>query len=204
MSLTSLKNDVCEQKQYVKESVSPGNYYIKQPLICGTCYQDNPYIRMQKSGVSLDGNSEWRFYDGPVDVESELKNLSRPASRCPSKQYLPKCSNCGSMYQGRTCGAGINQLCNNCKSGKIKKGQKCGDKNLVDFPKCHFPVENTRLTNCIPRGVGLNRFEYPCLDPQKDVLYPENFRISSRMVVKDNFKPCFTKPLINDMNPCSK
>jgi len=202
MSFNRLKYDVCEQKQHVKETVGPGNYYMNQPLICGTCFQDNPVIRMQKSGVSLNGNSEWRFYDGPIDVESELRNLTRPASRCPSKQYLPKCSNCGCRYQGQPCGAGVSKLCQDCKSGKIKNGKRCGDQNLVDFPDCHFPVQFTRLNDCVPRGVGVNRFEFPCMDPQANLFFPGAYQIPSRIIVKDNYRLCKVQPKINSMSPC--
>ena len=182
MSFNRLKYDVCEEKQYSKETVSPGNYYINQPLICGSCYQDNPAIIMQKSGVSLNGNVDWRFYDGPIDIESELKNLTRPASRCPSDKYVPKCSNCGIRYQGQN----SSKLCNNCTNDNIKNGKKNGNKNLVDFPDCHFPVDYTRLSSCIQRGIGIDRFEYPCMDPQANIFFPAS--LSTRLSVKDNYK----------------
>jgi hypothetical protein len=194
MSFNRLKDDILEQKQYLKETTGPGNYRVKQPLTTGSCFQNNPSIILQKSGVSLHKKYDWRFYSGPVDVESELKNLTRPASKCPTDKYLPKCSNCGYNYQGAPCGAGVS-VCTSCRN------KKCGDKNLVDFPDCHFPVVHTMLDDCPPRGVGINRFEYPCLNPQQDVVMPPCFRISSRQVMKDNFKPCIRKPAVNSMNP---
>lgn len=202
MSFNRLKYDECEQKQYIKESTAPGDYRVNQPLVCGTCFQDNPSVKLQKTGVSMNGNADWRFYDGPVDVESELRNLTRAASRCPSKKYLPKCSNCGCRYQGQPCGAGVSSVCKDCLNGKMKNGKRCGDSSLVDFPDCHFPVEHTRLNDGVPRGVGLNRFEYPCLDPQANLFFPGSLRVPSRMVVKDSFKLCKETPKINDMNPC--
>jgi len=202
MSWNRLKYDVCEQKQYIKETLAPGNYCVQQPLICATCFQDNPSIKMQKIGVSMNGNVGWRFFDGPVDVESDLRNLNLPASRCPSKKYLPKCQGCGCRYQGQPCGSGVSKLCQNCKIGKIKNGKRCGDQNLVDFPDCHFPVEHTRLNNCAPRGVGINRFAYPCLDPQANLFFPGASQIPSRLVERDNFRPCKRTPVINSMIPC--
>lgn len=202
MSFNRLKYDLCEQQQYVKETVGPGNYYLKEPLICGSCYQNNPSIIMQKSGVSMNGNVDWRFYDGPVDVESNLRNLNLPASRCPSKKYLPQCTSCGCRYQGQPCGAGVSKLCQDCKDGKIKNGKRCGDQNLVDFPDCHFPVQHTRLNDCAPRGVGINRFEFPCMDPQANLFFPGAVQIPTRLVSRDNFKPCKRTPMVNNMNPC--
>lgn len=167
MSFTRLKYDLCEEKTYLKESVGPGTYAIKEPLNCGACFQANPSIIMQKSGLSMQKGVPWRFNSGPVDVESELKNLTRPASNCPSDQY-----------------------------------QQSNNKNkLVDFPDCFFPVEHTRLNGCAPRGVGLNRFEFPCKNPQANLEFPGCWREPSRTIFRDNYKVCYRKPKVNDMTP---
>lgn len=189
MSFNRLKYDNCEKKQYMIETTKPCDYYIKQPLVSATCYQDNPSIRLQKSGVSMDGSKEWRYYSGPVDVESELKNITRPSSRCPSKKYIPKCSECNHRYQGQTSGADSSNLCKECT---YKKG-KYGNKQIVDFPKCHFPVQYTRLNNCPQREVSVNRFEYPCLNPQKNIFFPGRIQVSTRLVIKDKFTSCKNK-----------
>ena len=178
MSFNRLKYDICEQKKYVKESVGPGKYVLDQPLICAACFQDNPSVIMQKAGVSLNKSSPWRFYSGPVDTESELKNLSRPASRCPSGKYIPKNPNLATNI------------------GKMPQ-----DKDLVSFPTCHFPGNYTRLNDCMPRSTSLNRFEHPCLNPQVNLEIP--CRENTRLNAKDNFVMCKRKPAINSMNPCN-
>lgn len=200
MSWTRLKYDQCEQKKRIYESVGPGNYRVQEPLNCGTCYQKNPSIILQKSGVSMKGGVDWRFYNGPVDVESDLLNLTRHASRCPTDKYIPRCSGCNCIYQGQPCGAGVAILCSDCKNNP-QKGKRCGDESLVDFPDCDFPVEYTRLNSCPPRGVGINRFEPLCLDPQKNILFPGSYQIPTRLVVKDNHRPCVPVPAVNDMSP---
>lgn len=201
MSWNRLSSDACEQKKRVYEAVGPGNYRVEQPLNCGSCFQDNPAIIMQKSGVSLQGGVAWRFYDGPVDVESDLRNLNRPATRCPTGKYIPKCTACGCIYQGQPCGSGVAALCRSCKQGNVKAGRMCGDENVVDFPDCTFPVEFTRLSSCAPRGVGLNRFNPLCLDPQANIFFPGAYQIPTRLVVKDNHRPCVPVPAINSMLP---
>jgi len=201
MSWTRLKYDACEQKKAIYESVGPGNYRVEEPLNCGACFQDNPSIIMQKSGVSLQGGVDWRFYDGPVDVESDLRNLNRTATRCPTGKYMPKCSSCGCIYQGQPCGSGVAALCQGCKQGNLKRGKRCGDENVVDFPDCHFPVEWTRLNSCSPRGIGLNRFNPLCLDPQANVFFPGAYQIPTRLIVKDNHRPAVPVPAINSMAP---
>lgn len=185
MSLNRLKYDVCEQKQYMRETIAPGDYFLNQPVICGTCYQDNPSIKLQKSGVSLDGSKDWRFYNGPVDVESELLNITRSASRCPSEKYIPTCVNCGCLHQEKPGSSISSSMCDKCKN-KSPNGKACGDKNLFDFPVCHFPVDNTRLMNKSQRCQNVNRFEYPLYNPQTNVFFPGK-TISSRMVIKDMY-----------------
>jgi hypothetical protein len=86
MSFNRLKYDTCEIKQYNKESTGPGNYLYETPLICNNCFNPNPSIINQKTGVSINNNVDWRFYSGPVDIESELLNLNKRASRCPEEK----------------------------------------------------------------------------------------------------------------------
>jgi len=198
MSWNRLKYDACEQKKYVYETVGPGNYRMQEPLNCGACFQDNPSIILQRGGVSMDKNVDWRFYAGPVDVESDLFNLTRAASRCPTGKYLPKCAKCGVIWQGQPCGAGVVSFCQSCKN---TAGKRCGDQNLVDFPNCTFPVEHTRLNSCAPRGVGVNRFNPLCMDPQANLFFPGAMQVPTRLVVKDNHRPCVPVPAINSMLP---
>ena len=51
----------------------------------------------------------------------------------------------------------------------LKTMDKRSRHNLVDFPKCYFLTEDTRLSNPASnlRGTGINRFNPLCLDPQK-------------------------------------
>ena len=90
MSFNRLKYDRCNVTQYNQETTAPGNYMTATPVINNGCYNDNPRIINQKNGVSLNGNTDWRFYYGPVDVESELLNITRRESKCPSDKYHPK------------------------------------------------------------------------------------------------------------------
>ena len=139
MSFNRLKYDNCDAKTSINESVGPGNYMMNTPVTCQGCFQPNPSIIAQKGSVSLERDTPWRFFDGPVDVESDLKNITRPATKCPDYKYKPSCSNpCDN--QGMPCGQGVVRGC----SGKT--GEMAND-NVVDLPTCLFPVENTRLSN---------------------------------------------------------
>ena len=98
-------------------------------------------------------------------------------------------------------GAGVTSMCQACKQGGLSKGQRCGDQTLVDFPECHFPVEYTRLNSCPPRGQSINRFNPLCLDPQKNIFFPGAYQIPTRLVMKDNHRPCVPIPAVNSMAP---
>jgi len=204
MSFNRLKYDSCEEKKVLKESMGPGLYQVTEPVLCGTCYQDNPQIRLQKNGDSMNTGVDWRFNGGPIDVDSELRNLNRAASRCPSNKFNPNCNKNGcESDQGQPCGQGV-VAGNRMTSGEqLKNGKRCGDNNLVDFPTCHFSVEDTRLSNpsCNLRGTGWNRFQPLCLNPQDQIFFPGDYQIPTRIIVKDNHRPCVPTPSVNSMLP---
>jgi hypothetical protein len=58
-------------------------------------------------------------------------------------------------------------------------------------------TDHTRISNpiCTARGVGINRFQPLCFNPQDESrwLHPSDIGINYRMVVKDNHVPCIPK-----------
>jgi len=206
MSFNRLKYDNCEIKKYNQETTGPGNYLYDTPINCNNCLNDNPRIINQKVGVSLNSNVDWRFYSGPVDVESDLFNLNRVSSRCPTNQYTPKCNPNDCANQGTPCGSGVVESCNDSKNPLRNSWNRVGDNNLVNFPKCSFPTEDTRLSNPSSnlRGTGWNRFVPLCKNPQEHVTFPGQYLTSTRLVFKDNHRPSVVEPRVNDMNPYEK
>ena len=199
MSFNRLKYDTCEIKKYNQETSGPGNYLYDTPLMCNNCYNPNPSIINQKTGVSINNNVDWRFYSGPVDVESDLLNINRRASSCPSNQYEPKCAPNSCANQGEPCGAGVSETCNDAKT----PWNRPGDENLFNFPNCYFPTDDTRLSNPATnlRGTGWNRFNPLCHDPQYQISFPGEIMTPTRIVFKDNHRPSVVPPKVNDMNP---
>lgn len=193
MSFNRLSYDTCESKVTIKESVGPGLYQMGTPILCNTCYQDNPQIINQRGGVSMNANTDWRFNSGPVDIETDLLNINRPATNCPTGKYegmnvdasksSGSCPKCNTILNGEPC-----KMCN---------------QDLVNMPDCHFPVDNTRLSNppSTLRGTGWNRFETLCLDPQANIFFPGEYDTSTRLVFRDNFKACVRNPKVNSMHP---
>jgi hypothetical protein len=199
MSFNRTKYDRCNISKYNQESTGPGNYMTGTPITKDTCYNDNPRVINQKMGVSVNGQVDWRFYSGPVDVESELFNINKRQSRCPSDKYIPNCK-LDSCTDGTPCGQGVIESCNNAVKHPWNRPE---DSNLVDQKKCTFPSDDTRLNNPASnlRGTGWNRFVPLCKNPQENITFPGEYLIPTRLVVKDNHRPLVKKPKVNDMNP---
>lgn len=203
MSFNSLKYDVCEEKVAVEESIKPGLYYLNTPVLCNTCFQTNPQIINQKGSDSMQADVDWRFYAGPIDVDSELRNLNLPATNCPSGKYKPKCNNCGVVTSGQPCGDGVSLACHNCRT-PLPKGAMC-NQNLVALPDCYFPIQNTRLDNppSTLRGTGWNHFDPICFNPQDEhrLFFQGKWRENTQLTVRDNFRPCKRTSAVNSMHP---
>ena len=196
MSFNRLMYDECEGNKRIRESIGPGYYNTNTPVLCGNTFQMNPQIQPNHTGASMNSGVDWRFYAGPVDVESDLRNLSRPASRCPDGKYVPKCAGCTCKDQGAPCGSGGVDGCAVHGMKMRKEYQRCGDNNLVDFPDSYLHVEETRMSNppMNLRGVGWNRFEPLCFNPQDQIEFPGMANVDTRLTVKDNHRACIPYP----------
>jgi len=162
MSSNRLNFDTCQYKQKISESIGPGNYMINTPPIsCDSCYPYSPSIRLQRQGASVDTTKPL------IDIDSELLNITRPASKCPSRKWIP----------------------NNCTDRPASQ--------LTHFRDCTFPAEETRNSNppCNLRGTGFNRWEWTCMNPQERVEIPFDWNINNRIIVKDNHRPCVPTPV---------
>lgn len=200
MSFNRLDYDTCQYQQTLAESIGPGHYQLNTPPIsCEPCYPIDAQIRLQQRGGSVDTSKAM------IDIDSEMLNITRPSSKCPSRKWLPMCEQY--TADGYPCGQGVVPTCASCPEkgggggqGGIKAGDKCPDQfsgGLTHWRDCGIPVEDTRLSNpaCNLRGTGINRWEWLCLNPQDRVEMPFDYNISNRIVVKDNHRPCVPTPL---------
>lgn len=164
----------------IAQSTKPLNYLLDPISVnrCDPCRPSQPgYIG--RVGVSV-------THQRPlVDVESELLHLNILNSKDPGALYKPTCPQCGECYEGYPCGGGVVAGCNNCQE------------KLHHLPVCTPFTDYTRISNpiCTARGVGINRFQPLCLNPQDENrwLHPSEVGINYRMVVKDNHVPCIPK-----------
>ena len=184
MSFNRFRYDGEEKKMYDATNKKTSEYFLLPPLNKEHCLQENPRIMNQRGGVAMPRDMDWRFSYGPVDVESDLYNLQRVASRCPSKKFQPGSSSLNRM--------GTNG---------VDDGAFSIPSQLVNFPCRSFPTDDTRLSNpaCNLRGTGMNRFEDLCLDPQYNVIMPGGkTNLSARMSAKDSYRMELDVPTIGN------
>jgi hypothetical protein len=118
-------------------------YHLDRPQIRESCLPDNPQIISQRGADTVNKNYPKLYQRGQIEIDSDLKNITRPASNCPTQKYDPRQSNCGCETQGLPGGGGVVAGC----EGTLAGG-RCGDsEDLTDLVICKFPVENTRLSN---------------------------------------------------------
>ncbi len=183
MSFSRLPYDTCSYEYQLAYTTGPGMYQLVTPNnVCEPCHASDPYIRLQSQGVSICKNTSL------VDVDSELIGISRYLSDCPDRSYLPT----GNLNM--SCGAQSGASLPGCQpSAKL-----CVDNtNMMHFKNCFSNTEDTRLSNppSTLRGTGWNRWEWLCRDPQDRVLIPYDYQINSKIVFKDNHRPCLPNPV---------
>lgn len=199
MSFERARYDICAYNQAVTDSMASAAYALQAPTIGPSIpngYVDDPKIRLQKQGNGVSGQDAGiRYYHGgPVEQETDLLNLGRPLSRCSlQSQYVPSCLQGGgsaSTDEGYPCGGGV------VASSYQASGHPSG--STVDFQ-----MEDTRLSNPAAnlREATVDRFDPLLENPQRRVLFPTDFNISNRLIVKDNHRPCIPRPAVNDMSP---
>lgn len=156
MSFNKLRFDECAYKHRLNESIGPLEYQLDRTNICEPCFVP--------SGVNVGGFGA-AVCDNLIDVDSELLGLTRRASLCPAKKYIP----------------GEQPFC------QAKPLRECTD--LMPEPtRLSNPA-------CTLRCRGVNRFESLCIDPQDNALVPFATNINNRIIVKNSHRPCLPKPL---------
>jgi hypothetical protein len=199
MSFNRLYYDNCSYNQTLLESEGPGAYQLMTPAtVSQMCLADDPHIRAQYMGS--------RHVPGTklIDVDSELMNITRSATACPSGKYIPHsgsstfCSapNSHSMASTDTIpSSGRSGYTSLSEQERTTEGFKSG--NHMSFSNCFTPTESTRLSNppCTLRGTGINRWEWLCKNPQDRVEVPFDHMIDSVLMAKDNHRPLIPRPM---------
>lgn len=163
MSSTRAKFDDCAYTTNLGSSVGPGQYMIDTPNNCDDCIY-------MAAGINLSGKGVGICDKELIDVDSELLNITRKYSQCPSKKYLPSSK----------------PFCKINISGK-----ECTD--LIAEPTL---LSNPKCTN---KETTVNRWEWLCKNPQDNSLITFDYNINNRLNVKDNHRPCLERPIDQTM-----
>lgn len=175
-------------QNYYLMSRGPFSYIENTPFAEPT-YPENPNVRIQGTGDSLDCSQSL------IDQNSDLLNINRIYTRCPESRYMPKCHGVDCDSSGAVVQPG--------KKGIETpiQGAKCGEQHKKNFPVCDLTTENTHLTMpCRNSERSLNRWDWLPCNPQANVEIPFDHNIQYRNIVKDNHRPCLPVPL--DQNLC--
>ena len=185
-SFERLKYDEETYNVALKQSTAPLNYRMDPIAVtrCNPCRVPEPGF-IGKVGVSI-------THQRPlVDVESDLMQLNVRNTKDPNQKYKPTCPQCGDCMEGYPCGGGVVAGCQSCQE------------KLHHLPMCELSTDHTRISNpiCTARGVGINRFQPLCLNPQDENrwMHTSDVGINYRNVVKDNHVPCI--PKLVDQSP---
>ena len=157
MSFAQLKYDDDTYIHNLKESIGPGDYMLSMPKNnCDNCYYFAPGFAMTRA-VSC---------KNAIDVDSELIGITRRASDCPSRKYIPNAKPfCEPELPVKECSFLTPEYTN------------------ISNPKC----TNHERT--------INRWEWLCKNPQDKALLQFDSSINNRLIVKDSWRPCLPKPL---------
>lgn len=156
-------NDDGEYKQYIKETTGPLLYQLDPNRFynCQECRPEQP----GKIGSGVSVNKKWPL----VDVESDLKNITRPLTNDPKGQFRG----------GRRCN-------NNQDPYKVSKSDA-----MRNLPSCNILTDETRMTNpaCNLRGTGVSQHIFRQLvdNPQDlaKIEYPGP--LNSKQLAKDTY-----------------
>lgn len=170
----SYSRDKYDDKCYrhaLQQSTAAGRYQVNTPrLDCGYCLQDSPYIRERSTRIN---------FDKVVDGESDLLNLPRKLSDCPSDKYQgpadPRARPHVNLYDnGATA----------CAPAHAGRELRTEDTRYSDPPCNRRGTEN-----------GFNRWAWLVHgNPQCHAIQPFERLNSQRIIAKDTFRPCIPRP----------
>jgi hypothetical protein len=131
---------------------------------CRACFSTDPSLRMSNvvnhsAGIATCSSMP------QIDVDSELKCITRKASNCPTEHYLPSSKPFCTLSSFPDC------------------QQIPREDTRLSNPVCNL------------RCSGWNRWEWLCQNPQDKCLIPFDYNINNRLIVKDNHRPCIPAPI---------
>ena len=119
MSSNRLMYDTCAYKKELDQSTGSLSYLLN-PMKYENCNK----CRMELGLVG--GSAVSQIRGNLVDLENDLRGSTRTNSRCPSKKYIPNCSDT------------IGDACQP-KQINLQEGRGCGTQKPIDTTLLHLP-----------------------------------------------------------------
>ena len=168
-AFSGLRYDFGAYSKDLQQSVGPGHYMLATYGGLSHCDACMPLDTSLVAGASVTP----QYPSGViVDVESDLHNLTRKATRAPSGMYRGDGAPAGSPFLKHT--------------------------TSILPPACkQLPAVDTRLStpSCTLRGTGWNRWEWLCQDPQDHAIRPFIANVNTGILIKDNHRPHLATPI---------
>lgn len=161
MNFSRLRYDNDTYVHNLQQSIGVGEYSI------GTPHNDCDNCSYYAPGINLDHSGSAVCDKALIDVDSELLNITRKASDCPSQKYLPN----------------QKPFCNVNFKNKKECDFLIPEYTLISNPKC-TGHESTA-----------NRWEWLCTNPQDKAMIDFDYNINNRLIVKDAHRLCLPNPL---------
>jgi len=146
MSSNRLKYDTCAYEKFLNESTGPFAYsmYPGKYENCAKC-------RIELGQVG--GNGVSLFSGNLVDLESDLRGQSRPASLCPKNKYQPMCKKPNPNCDGLPCDPASQYPLVNQPSCQMVRYPPVPQPPQYKPQGCPMPKVNTYYKNeCAPKG----------------------------------------------------
>jgi hypothetical protein len=145
MSWNRTKYDQCAYRKDLSQSTSPMIYSLDPNK-----FYNNTNCRPNFGLIA--GNNVSVTSDNMVDLESDLIGITRQASKCPERKYLPHCRHCDET-SGLPCGT---EGCK--KTESLQHLQEC---KIIDYsPRIDHIGYNIKYTQC-PTANGAQKMVYP-------------------------------------------
>jgi|SaaInlV_165m_DNA_3_1040750.scaffolds.fasta_scaffold72493_1 hypothetical protein len=140
MSYSRTIYDKCAYAKQLQESVSPLEYQLNP--------QKYEHCKKCRIELGVVGGTNVSHADGNlVDVESDLRNITRASSRCPGRKFNPSCDIGRCKAPGYPCGGGGKVNCDNRNRLHLNACQ------LHNYKHLDFKVPEINIDFCSPAPI---------------------------------------------------
>jgi hypothetical protein len=163
MALTRYNYDECRTKKLLQESTGPGRYMLNKP---GNVDSSGKPCFYNDPYIRM---QQWgaNLAENPIDIWSELDGRTRRKTKYCNKNEFPNVGKIEKPIMTKIFGE------------KVKECDVYTQQSRASHPAWQY------------RHLEQTRWEYPLLNPQENVCKTFQNNIDTRLVERDNFRPCY-------------